>query len=371
MVRDLLMNEFPCYLALLGRRGQDQGGVDLIGSRRLSSEKNERWGIQCAVRAGKIEPSKISGDLIAADEKYPALIVNRDGTSYPNRRRLDALSFVTSADRDVKAQTALDGLSDGREKQGQSRLEILFWDDIEDLLFKHQHVYAFYYPDIFSFAVDWHGRYRGQAALELGFQGYSLCGHSLFSLENRIYNSFDSFEFEDFRRKVDNLVEVHRRLSSTVDTNDTLLTLAAFVGEPGSPPGPHPDPQHFVMGGIFPQWLNKVMEELQPTERSFMYVGWLLAQGDLSYYQQSEMQRRNLILSVSSYCTPKDKPLLSNLFRHLNQKFPKVNDPIDARSWSYQFFNEWSKRLFRQAIDALVPLPNQTPHSLPESINSV
>lgn len=225
---------------------------------RLAKRKKERWGVQCAVRAKEIEPSKISGDLISADKNYPVSIVNHNGISHPNPKRLDVLYFVTSADRDVKAQKALENLSNGREEQGKSRLEILFWDDIEDLLFKHQRVYACYYPDIFSFAVEWHGRYRGQAALELGFKGSLLCGHRLFSLKNRTDNLLEfewefEWEFENFRRDVKNLVEARSRLSSVIDTNDTLSTLAVLVGESGSPLplGSFPDLKNFVAGGSF------------------------------------------------------------------------------------------------------------------------
>lgn len=354
MVRDLFCKEHRALLTLLGRRGQGQAGVDIIGSCPVSNNQAERWGIQCAVREKTIEPGKILSDLTAADKKYPAQIRLQDGTIQANPRRLQALFFATSADRDAKMQDAMEGFSAGRHERGESRLQILFWDDIEELLFKHQSVYAWYYPDVFTFAVEWHSRYRAQAALELSFRGQSLRRHRLLD-RNAI--THDQTEFADFVREVEYLVEARARMGYSSESSDILTDLVASLERPGSP---LPDPTCFADRQAFDQWLYKVAGEQAPTEKSFMDVGFLLADCASTFGSKHGHERRDHILSAATQCSPKDGIRLYNLVQRLNFQFPNCDDVDHAMSWSHRFFIEWSASLFEQAADAFTRLPSIT-----------
>jgi len=117
----------------VGRKGQSQQGVDLIG--RKGDTLN--WvGIQCKVRTGGV----LTKDEMAKD-------VRKAKKFNP---RLSDLVFATTARRDVKAQSFARALTK-RTKTGALAVTVLSWDDIELELSKESNldIYRRFYPGYF------------------------------------------------------------------------------------------------------------------------------------------------------------------------------------------------------------------------------
>ena len=117
-------------LQRVGRRGQDQEGVDLIGRK---SETLNWVGIQCKVRTGGIlTKDDVSHDVKKAKDFNP---------------RLSELVFATTASRDAKIQTFARTLTEQNLSIGSFPVTIIAWDDIAEELTKECNLdlcYRFY-----------------------------------------------------------------------------------------------------------------------------------------------------------------------------------------------------------------------------------
>lgn len=108
-----------------GRSGQSQFGVDIIGVRKSTCE---REAVQCKVT------SKLRGDVIVREyEKAKTLPI-----------KIKRLIIASTAPRDAKAQEIACNLSDN----GPFRCDLMFWDDIKNELANHMDIFRSYYKYI-------------------------------------------------------------------------------------------------------------------------------------------------------------------------------------------------------------------------------
>ncbi|MUK89304.1 hypothetical protein GMD78_13075 [Ornithinibacillus sp. L9] len=122
-----------------GRRGQRQDGVDIFARIKQSSE----WiGIQCKVKKnGSIKEEEIKNEIKKA---------------YGFNPNLSHYIFYTTAERDSKIQAYVRSLSDENINKNLFNVDILFWEDIEDLLRedKYNSVHYKYYRDFYTQIED-------------------------------------------------------------------------------------------------------------------------------------------------------------------------------------------------------------------------
>lgn len=100
-----------------GRRGQRQDGVDIFARNKLSL----KWlGIQCKVKdKGNIRVEEVDKEIERAYKFNPKI------TQY---------TFYTTAKRDSNIQAYIRSRSDDNVAKGLFNIDILFWEDIENLL---------------------------------------------------------------------------------------------------------------------------------------------------------------------------------------------------------------------------------------------
>lgn len=99
-------------VAINGRRGQNQKGVDIFGT----TGSGVWFGVQCKVRQEKLTLQDIQTDVAAAESFNP---------------KLSEMIFCTTAKRDSGLQEEFRVLSDAFKA---FTLSLKFWDDIEDEL---------------------------------------------------------------------------------------------------------------------------------------------------------------------------------------------------------------------------------------------
>ena len=123
-------------VAFNGRPGQAQNGVDIFG-RKINSQK---WfGIQCKARntSNMLSKKEIETEINKALEFNP---------------KLDHYILATTLHRDVKLQEIAREINNRLSRQNKFRFEIIFWDDIEDMLKEEHnfHIYHKYYKEFFA-----------------------------------------------------------------------------------------------------------------------------------------------------------------------------------------------------------------------------
>ncbi|EMJ6444710.1 hypothetical protein AADZ13_004992 [Bacillus cereus] len=122
-----------------GRRGQKQDGVDIFARNKQSFE----WiGIQCKVKTnGSIKEEEIKKEIEKAYDFNP---------------NLSHYIFYTTAKRDCKIQAYVRSISDENLNKNLFNIDILFWEDIEDLLRedKYSSVHFKYYRDYYTHIED-------------------------------------------------------------------------------------------------------------------------------------------------------------------------------------------------------------------------
>lgn len=122
-----------------GRRGQRQSGVDIFARERDSLN----WiGVQCKVKAnGAITKNEIKQEIKKALGFNP---------------QLSKLYFYTTAKRDVVIQSFIRSEADQHLANGLFDIDILFWDDIEDMLKDEEYnlVHYKYYRDFYTQIED-------------------------------------------------------------------------------------------------------------------------------------------------------------------------------------------------------------------------
>ncbi len=121
LCRNVLRREWRSSdLDRLGRPGQRQHGIDLLGT----SPDGACIAAQCKLRTAK----KLSIAEIIAD------VQRADASGEP----LASLTFVTTMRRDVSLQREVLSLHRKRIKAKQFRVQIMFWDELEEMLHRHQ-----------------------------------------------------------------------------------------------------------------------------------------------------------------------------------------------------------------------------------------
>lgn len=122
-----------------GRRGQRQNGVDIFARERESSN----WiGVQCKVKPkGAITKNEIKQEIKKALGFNP---------------QLSKLYFYTTAKRDVSIQSFIRSEADQHLANGSFDIDILFWNDIEDMLKDKDYklVHYKYYRDFYTHIED-------------------------------------------------------------------------------------------------------------------------------------------------------------------------------------------------------------------------
>ena len=118
---------------LHGRSGQRQDGVDLYGEDRFG--RSGLNGVQCK-HHGSATPIK-DKDLL---DELRAEVEKAKGFRPPLQRFI----FATTARRSVALQQEARNLTELHKKAGLFAVEVLGWEDIEDLLRRHSGVLAWY-----------------------------------------------------------------------------------------------------------------------------------------------------------------------------------------------------------------------------------
>lgn len=137
LCRDLWRNN-PDYesIVLNGRKGQTQFGVDVFGR----NVKTEEWlGIQCKVKATgqALTKADIETEINKAKSFNPSLSV---------------FKLCTTLDRDANIQNIVREIQTELSKSKGFKLEILFWDDLEEQLKEEVNfnIYYKYYQKFFA-----------------------------------------------------------------------------------------------------------------------------------------------------------------------------------------------------------------------------
>lgn len=119
---------------LYGRAGQAQHGVDIA----LRARNAAKWiGIQCKLKTELNSSSLTEEELIAEYEK-----------SCKFNGGLEKLYIATTCQKDTKIQDRARLISESWQRKHP--VEVLFWDDVEDLLERHPSVANRFYPDAFA-----------------------------------------------------------------------------------------------------------------------------------------------------------------------------------------------------------------------------
>lgn len=106
-------------LSRFGRRGQRQGGVDLLGNTR----QHKRIGVQAKLRNdGDLTTEEIDADVAKALQHHP---------------ELDDLFIATTSSRDVVLHKHVLDLDLRHRKLGKFGVAIQFWEDLEEAINQH------------------------------------------------------------------------------------------------------------------------------------------------------------------------------------------------------------------------------------------
>lgn len=164
---------------MLGRRGQAQHGVDVVGWDYRGHHRS-RAAVQCKQRSqcdatgemlagGLVDMSDIDASLKAAKNLKPPLNV---------------LIVATTASQDSGLQQQVDTLSASRHRRGQCDVKVWFWEWFQDRLNRHFDVAATYYEAVLR-ANKMYGMDRHVASvLRSGFDRPFM--RTDFSCENQI-----------------------------------------------------------------------------------------------------------------------------------------------------------------------------------------
>ncbi|HYN20338.1 MAG TPA: hypothetical protein VE078_05220 [Thermoanaerobaculia bacterium] len=112
---------------LHGRRGQRQHGVDLYGEGPI--------GVQCKQHG--------SGTLLR-DEDVLAELREEVGKAKGFQPPLQRFIFATTSRRSATLQSAARDLTELHERDGLFAVDVLGWEDFEDLLRRHEDVLGWY-----------------------------------------------------------------------------------------------------------------------------------------------------------------------------------------------------------------------------------
>ncbi|WP_321942192.1 hypothetical protein [Paraburkholderia tropica] len=110
-----------------GRQGQKQDGVDIWGH----DDDGRHLGLQCKNTTGGISLDVVESEIKNAAKFTP---------------KLDRLYIVTTAPRDTEIQKLVREISKNRDKAGDFKVDVLFWDDVCNDLAKDEKVFFGHYP---------------------------------------------------------------------------------------------------------------------------------------------------------------------------------------------------------------------------------
>ncbi|WP_317176029.1 tetratricopeptide repeat protein [Halomontanus rarus] len=127
LIADLFKEEYSFETFRHGRSGQSDDGVDIY----FQTMAGDWIGIQCK-NTGNLTSGTVREEVDKAESFTPSL---------------DRYIIVTSASQDKTLQEKVRVLSDDRQSEGQFRVQLQMWDDIERLLQTHTEVFNDYYGD--------------------------------------------------------------------------------------------------------------------------------------------------------------------------------------------------------------------------------
>lgn len=171
-------------LALNGRPGQEQQGVDIYGPDYLG----RMTGIQCKRYAGRLMLTDVTDEVENA-EKF----------SGP----LTTLFMATTADADSKLQADVRKLSEQRSVSGKFGVGLLFWEDIVTGLARDHKVLAAHYPQLRLDVISGSPSDKPDqlAAISLGYYGRHLSEfYDLTFSEIGFMAGQDPYEFQGILR---------------------------------------------------------------------------------------------------------------------------------------------------------------------------
>ena len=131
---DLFEADWESPATLHGRTGQPQFGVDIYGH---PNGETALYGVQCKRKQAYADKTVTVAELQEEAEKAKGF-----------EPRLSHFVLVVTGQRDGAVQRAAEELTQTNRAAGGFSVEVLFWDDIEQLYDKHQEVFEAHYGDL-------------------------------------------------------------------------------------------------------------------------------------------------------------------------------------------------------------------------------
>lgn len=131
LMRDFCDLYFQGHSVLYGRPGQKQYGVDIV----TTCQDNRLIGIQCKnYSRTEITPASLDRMIREAEQFRPVL---------------SRFVIATALDRDVALQHYIFTVSQQRVAEKRFPVDLLFWDDIQDVIKKDERLMKVYYPELY------------------------------------------------------------------------------------------------------------------------------------------------------------------------------------------------------------------------------
>lgn len=164
---------------LVGRSGQAQGGLDIVGRDR---RRDGYWrvGVQCKRRNGRQPDGDVrAGGLITLDEIKAELakVAKID-------RQLSQFALATTAAQDAQLQQAVAAYSSRRERAGRAPGIVWFWEWFLDRLNRRTELLYEFYPDVLRARNEYDAGAHIASVLRSGFDRPLM--RTPFHLENTL-----------------------------------------------------------------------------------------------------------------------------------------------------------------------------------------
>ncbi len=131
------------YIRSIGRPGQAQDGLDIIGWDR-TKDSDWRVGVQCKRKSTAASDGEITaGGLITISE-----IDSEVKKTVAHSPKIDKFILATTATPDAVLQQKVDMLDKARRDAGECGVAIWFWDWFQERLNRHSELTFNYYSDV-------------------------------------------------------------------------------------------------------------------------------------------------------------------------------------------------------------------------------
>lgn len=130
-IKDLMNEKYEGGFDVFGRNGQAQNGIDILGQ-----DNGQVIGVQCK----RFDSTKLTFKIVENE-------VNKADNNNPP---LQKFIFVTTTPRDKNIQNEIVKLNINRQKNSLFKIEIWFWETIEDEVNNNLSIWNKYYDGILS-----------------------------------------------------------------------------------------------------------------------------------------------------------------------------------------------------------------------------